>query len=55
MTQYRPQTRTHRMMRNVSGYDRWLAFAAAGLLAFGTILVYAATKNWFASQHNKRL
>lgn len=51
MTQYRPQTRTHRMMRNVSGYDRWLAFAAAGLLAFGTILVYAATKNWFASQH----
>ena len=51
MTQYRPQTRTHRMMRNVSGYDRWLAFATAGLLAFGTILVYAATKNWFASQH----
>ena len=51
MTTYRPQTRTHRMMRNVSGYDRWLTFAAAGLLAFGTILVYAATKNWFASQH----
>ena len=51
MTTYRPQTRSHRMMRNVSGYDRWLTFAAAGLLAFGTILVYAATKNWFASQH----
>ncbi len=51
MTTYRPQTRTPRMMRNVSGYDRWLTFAAAGLLAFGTILVYAATKNWFASQH----
>jgi len=51
MTTYRPQTRAHRMMRNVSGYDRWLTFAAAGLLTFGTILVYAATKNWFASQH----
>ena len=51
MTIFRPQTRTHRLMRNVSGYDRWLTFAAAGLLGFGTILVWAATKNWFASQH----
>lgn len=51
MTIFRPQSRTHRMMRNVSGYDRWLTFAAVGLLGFGTILVWAATKNWFASQH----
>ena len=51
MTTYRPATRSHRLMRNISGYDRWLALAAFGLLAFGTVLVYAATKSWFASQH----
>ena len=51
MTIFRPQSRTHRMMRNVSGYDRWLTFATIGLLAYGSILVWAATKNWFASQH----
>ena len=51
MTTYRPATRSHRLMRNISGYDRWLTFAAVGLLAFGTVLVYAATKSWFASQH----
>ena len=51
MTTYRPQTRSHRLMRNVSGYDRWLTFAAVGLLGFGTVLVYAATKSWFTSQH----
>lgn len=51
MTTYRPQSRSHRLIRNVSGYDRWLTFAAVGLLAFGTVLVYAATKSWFTSQH----
>jgi len=51
MTTYRPQSRSHRLMRNVSGYDRWLTFAAVGLLGFGTVLVYAATKSWFTSQH----
>ena len=51
MTTYRPATRSHRLMRNISGYDRWLTFAAVGLLTFGTVLVYAATKSWFASQH----
>ena len=51
MTTYRPQSRSHRFMRNVSGYDRWLTFAAVGLLGFGTVLVYAATKSWFTSQH----
>jgi len=35
----------------VSGYDRWLTFAVAGLLVFGTLLVWAATRNWFSSQH----
>jgi len=51
MTTYRPPRRSHRLMRNVAGYDRWLTFAAVGLLAFGTVLVYAATKSWFTSQH----
>ena len=51
MTTFRPQTRSHRFVRNVSGYDRWLTLSVVALLAFGTVLVYAATKNWFASQH----
>ena len=51
MTSFRPNTRSHRFMRNVSGYDRWLTFSVVALLAFGTVLVYAATKNWFATQH----
>ena len=44
-------TRKHRLMNNVAGYDRWLTFSVLALLGFGTILVYAATKNWFAAQH----
>ena len=51
MTTFRPNTRSHRFIRNVSGYDRWLTFSVVALLAFGTVLVYAATKNWFATQH----
>ena len=51
MTLYRTQTRTHRIVRNVSGYDRWLTFSVVVLLAFGSVLVYAATKNWYASLH----
>ena len=51
MTIFRPQSRSHRMLRNVSGYDKWLTLSVVALLAFGTVLVYAATKNWFASQH----
>lgn len=51
MTTFRPHTRGHRFVRNVSGYDRWLTLSVVALLAFGTVLVYAATKNWFASQH----
>jgi len=51
MTIFRQQTRTRRFVKNVSGYDRWLTFSVAALLLFGTLLVWAATKNWFASQH----
>lgn len=51
MTTYRSINRSRRLFKNVAGYDRWLSFAVAGLLTFGTLLVYAATKNWFASQH----
>jgi rod shape determining protein RodA len=49
MTTYR--SRNQGRFRNLAGYDRWLTFATLSLLAFGTVLVYAATKNWFASQH----
>ena len=51
MTTYRTRTRNQGRFRNLAGYDRWLTFATLSLLAFGTVLVYAATKNWFASQH----
>ena len=51
MTIYRTRSRPRRVIGNVSGYDRWLTFATLALLAFGTILVYAATRNWFAAQH----
>jgi len=51
VTRFRPQTRSDRVLRSVSGYDRWLTFAVAGLLVFGTLLVWAATRNWFSSQH----
>jgi len=51
MTIFKQESRSHRLMNNVAGYDRWLTLAVAGLLSFGTLLVWAATKNWFASQH----
>jgi rod shape determining protein RodA len=51
MTTYRTRSRNQHLFRNVAGYDRWLTFATFSLLSFGTVLVYAATKNWFASQH----
>ena len=35
---------------SISGYDRWLNISVAAMLFIGTLLVYAATKNWFASQ-----
>ena len=36
---------------NFSGYDKWLNISVAAMLIIGTVLVYAATKNWFAQQH----
>ena len=51
MTIHRTRSRPRRVMGNVSGYDKWLTFATLALLFFGTVLVWAATKNWFASQH----
>lgn len=35
---------------SISGYDRWLTISVVAMLFIGTLLVYAATKNWFASQ-----
>ena len=51
MTLFHQKTRTRRFVKNVAGYDHWLTFSVAALLLFGTLLVWAATKNWFASQH----
>jgi rod shape determining protein RodA len=33
-----------------AGYDRWLNISVGLMLFIGTLLVYAATKQWFASQ-----
>lgn len=35
---------------NISGYDNQLNFAVGALLIIGSLLVWAATKQWFASQ-----
>ena len=35
---------------SISGYDRWLTISVIAMLFIGTLLVYAATRNWFASQ-----
>ena len=35
---------------NISGYDKQLNFAVGALLLIGSLLVWAATKQWFASQ-----
>jgi rod shape determining protein RodA len=43
--------RRSKFRENLSGYDRTLAFTVAALSLFGTILVWAATRSWFASQH----
>jgi rod shape determining protein RodA len=39
------------LKENFSGYDKWLNISVAAMLVIGTVLVYAATKNWFAQQH----
>ena len=42
------RARTFRL--NISGYDKTLNFAVGALLLIGSLLVWAATKQWFASQ-----
>jgi rod shape determining protein RodA len=46
----RGRSRTDSIRRNLAGFDKWLTLAAASLLVMGTLLVWAATKSWFASQ-----
>ncbi len=36
---------------NVGDFDHWLSLSVIALLGVGTMLVYAATKSWFAAQH----
>ena len=36
---------------NLSGVDKWLMSASTALLLLGSILVWAATRPWFAAQH----
>ena len=39
-----------RQRRNLTaGFDPVLSFAVGALLIFGTLLVYAATRNWYAA------
>ena len=46
VNQYRGRTRRRSL---TAGWDPILTFAIAGLLIFGTLLVFAATKNWYSS------
>jgi rod shape determining protein RodA len=46
----RSRSRADSIRRNLAGFDKWLTLAAASLLVMGTLLVWAATKSWFASQ-----
>lgn len=45
-----PRVRKRRISENVASFDRWLTFSVVALLLIGTILVWAATRTWFASQ-----
>lgn len=45
-----PRMRKRRVMENVASWDRWLTFSVVALLLVGTVLVWAATRTWFASQ-----
>ena len=44
------RSRTDSIRRNLAGFDKWLTLAVAALLILGTLLVWAATRSWFASQ-----
>ena len=41
---------TDSIRRNLAGFDKMLTFAVAALLILGTLLVWAATRQWFDSQ-----
>jgi len=51
MTIFRTKSRTSRIRENFDNFDRVLIFSVAALLLIGTLLVWAATKSWFASQN----
>lgn len=46
----RGRSRTDSIRRNLAGFDKWLTLAVASILVIGTLLVWAATRSWFASQ-----
>jgi len=46
----RTRSRTFLIRRNLAGFDRLLTLAVVALLIIGTLLVWAATRAWFASQ-----
>jgi rod shape determining protein RodA len=46
----RTRSRSDLIRRNLAGFDKWLSLAVASLLIIGTLLVWAATRTWFASQ-----
>lgn len=50
MSLYTNRKRRDRFRENFSQFDRILTFSVGALLVIGTLLVYAATKSWFASQ-----
>ncbi len=45
------RSRTKAIRENIAGYDRWLTLSVLALLVVGTLLVWAATRSWFAAQH----
>ena len=50
MSIYSNHRRRDRFRENFGQFDRILTFSVAALLIIGTLLVYAATRNWFAAQ-----
>ena len=44
------KTRIH-LGSNIRDFDHWLSLSVIALLGTGTMLVYAATRSWFAAQH----
>jgi len=51
MTIFRTRSRGSRIRENFGNFDRLLTFSVTALLLIGTLLVWAATKNWFAAQN----